>query len=110
MKNIVAPGSYDLLNNEFNTSLPTGIMLESYLNFGIWGVVFLGFIYGYCSKKLMNSLFFKNNTPKSDILLFFTAYLLVTAISFGEFLGAFTRVAIFIVPFILFKSKKYNEQ
>lgn len=102
LKNIVEPGSYDLNNKKYNSSLTTGVLIESYLNFGFLGVIVIGFIYGYLAKRLTYRLFYEDKNPTGEILAFFCYFLLIFVFSFGEFLGAFTRIMTYILPFIFF--------
>ena len=102
LKNIVKPGSYDLNNKKYNSSLTTGVLIESYLNFGFLGVIVIGFIYGYLAKRLTYRLFYEDKNPTGEILAFFCYFLLIFVFSFGEFLGAFTRIMTYILPFIFF--------
>lgn len=102
LKNIVKPGSYDLNKRKYNSSLTTGILIESYLNFGFIGVIIFGFLYGRVSKKLTFALFYKTNKASVEVIMFFCYFLLFFVFSFGEFLGAFTRVINYILPFLIF--------
>jgi oligosaccharide repeat unit polymerase len=102
LKNIVKPGSYDLNKRKYNSSLTTGVLIESYLNFGFLGAIVFGFIYGRISKKLTYALFYKINKPSVEVIMFFCYFLLFFVFSFGEFLGAFTRIINYILPFLIF--------
>jgi len=102
LKNIVEPGSYDLNKKKYNSSLTTGVLIESYLNFGFLGVIIFGFVYGRISKKLTHTLFYKKNKASVEVIMFFCYFLLFFVFSFGEFLGAFTRIINYILPFLIF--------
>lgn len=102
LKNIVKPGSYNLNKRKYNSSLTTGVLIESYLNFGFIGVIVFGFLYGRISKKLTFTLFYKKNKAAVEVIMFFCYFLLFFVFSFGEFLGAFTRIINYILPFLIF--------
>lgn len=100
LKNIIHPGSYDI-NTEKISSYTTGVMVESYMNFKILGIVVIGFFHAlfliflrHLAYKITNNI----------ILLVIYLYLLLSGtflILFGEFLGIFTRTFIIVIPFVV---------
>lgn len=96
LANIVKPGSYQLGQDSANSSLTTGVVIESYLNFGIFGVLFVAGLHGWLLAALTR--YANRIAGRLDFALFllalhFSSVLLVNA----EFLGAFSGFAFIFV-------------
>jgi oligosaccharide repeat unit polymerase len=97
--NTLNPGAYNL-GKGGNSSLTTGIVLESYMNFSWLGFV-VGFIYGLIISKLVKySLRLRNSV--SVIIFILLWFALGMSFVSAEFLGVFSVVMILIIPSLFF--------
>jgi len=105
LANIVRPGAYKLGEQEGNSSLTTGMIIESYLNFSLIGVVFVALIHGMMLSKI--TYFAEQVKDPLDIALFLvtTNFLAMTLVN-AEFLGAFSAYLFVILPIYLIKKVK----
>jgi len=99
---LVAPGSYVLGQEESNSSLTTGAVVEAYLNFGIVGVFVVALLHG--SLLCVVGKFGASARGPLDFCIFlllmhFFSVLLVNA----EFLGGFSGFLFITAPLILMR-------
>ncbi len=101
LRNMIFPGSYTIEGVNL-TSYTTGIIIESYMNFGVVGLLFVGAINGLSMGALWR--WFNSGRPVSPIAALIYVWLLFM-ISFGflfmEFLGGWTRVLVCTIPLFL---------
>ena len=101
LTNIVAPGAYCLVNNEFNSSFTTGVFLEAYLNFGFFGAVIVPFLFGLFFATLLR-ISNKKISIYKRFAIWFLIVMMITGFTTGEFLGVFTRLFTLVFPFLFF--------
>ena len=104
LKNYIVPFSYSI-RDDYVSSYTTGLLTESIMNFGWFGLFIIPFFLSmslYYLKKLLIKVY----TNKSFIDLSIYVFVLFSVcfyFQFGEFLGSFTRTLFVIIPFILYK-------
>lgn len=106
LANIVKPGTYSLGDREGNSSLTTGIIIESYMNFSFIGIILFSFIHGFLLSKI--TYFSERVKDPLDIALFLiTTHFLSMIIVNAEFLGAFSAYLFVILPLYLIKKVSF---
>lgn len=112
LRNMIYPGSYDLEGGANLTSYTTGLPVESYMNFG-WFGVFVGLLYGAGLAAISRLLLW----AKSPVALGVLAVILFQSvfICFSEFFGWLMHVYSTVVPAIflwillsLLRSGRFN--
>lgn len=96
MTNMVVPGSYDIAGGRYLTSYTTGLVAESYMNFGTLGLPLMGAAFG-ALLALVDLLRRRARSPLVFTLwfiLFFRTLMLLKA----EFFGNMAAVYIALVP------------
>lgn len=104
LRNLIHPGSYDLNAGFQLSSYSTGIIAESYMNFGFLGFLIvapgLGFILAFLAKQIV----------KVDSLTLLTIYVIVlyrfVYIITGEVFNTFSGVFMTVIPIFLVKLLK----
>jgi oligosaccharide repeat unit polymerase len=96
MKNLVDPGSYEVGKSGI-TSLTTGMLTESYLNGGMIGVIVVGALTGFLL-RLIASLRRYSRGPWYVSIYCYTAVTASLSFAHNEFLGAYLRWLIDVVP------------
>ncbi|MNF42839.1 hypothetical protein D3C84_239070 [compost metagenome] len=97
LRNMIYPGSYDLESGSNLTSYTTGLPVESYMNFG-WFGVFVGLLYGAGLAAISRLLIWAKSPVALGVLaviLFQTVF-----ICFSEFFGWLMHVYSAVVPAI----------
>lgn len=101
LANLVRPGAW-VLGQEGNSSFTTGAPLEAYLNFGLAGVLTVGFLHGCLIGFLSRSITFVK-TEVGLVVFFISVFALTEMFVIGEFLGVISRYLFMCLPFVLFK-------
>ena len=100
--NFIYPGSYSKYNENLTSPTP-GLPAESFMNFGYWGFIIIGFLHGIILFLIKNN-FLKSKMDSIDITLY--VYLVISfsfLILFSEFLAAISRLVSVILPLLLVK-------
>lgn len=98
LRNMIYPGTYDLEAGTNLTSYTTGLPVESYMNFG-WFGVFVGLLYGAGLAAISRLLLLAKSPFALGVLvviLFQSAF-----ISFSEFFGWLMHVYSAVIPAIM---------
>lgn len=108
LANIVSPGAYVLGEQDGNSSLTTGIIIESYLNFSFIGILFFSIIHGFLLSKV--TFFAERVKDPLDVALFLitTNFLSMTLVN-AEFLGAFSAYLFVVLPLYCIKKLGLNK-
>lgn len=107
LTNIIVPGSYSLGGNQGNTSYTTGILIESFLNFSVLGVFFVGFFHGLIIALITR---FTNNVVNCvDFFIFIclTHYFSIVFVT-GEFLGVFSSFVFMLIPLFILNKLRFK--
>ncbi|RAZ80717.1 O-antigen polymerase [Planococcus halotolerans] len=96
VSNVISPGVYTI-GGEYNTSFTISLIGEGYINFGYFGVLIVGFIFG-CALKFLDVLIKKENDYLPIYLVLLVG--LVNKVLVGEFLGAMSGILFEIIPLI----------
>jgi len=99
MRNLVRPGSY-VAGARGLSSLTTGMVTESYMNGGLVGVVVIAVITG-AVLRLLARLRSKCHGPWSVTIYCHSTLILAFAMTYGEFLGIYTRWITDIFPLVI---------
>ena len=101
MKNLIAPGSYDLEAGDKISSYTTGIATEGFLNFGYFGVIFVSFI----SALITTACWMVIKRAQSAVGITLGAVLLVRSAGLvnSEFYGTFIHIFIILAFFITYR-------
>lgn len=99
MKNLVNPGSY-VPGKRGMSSLTTGMVTESYMNGGMIGVVLIAALTGIVLRFLT---IFRNRCygPWSVSMYCYSVLTLAFAMTYGEFLGMYTRWLTDMFPLVI---------
>ena len=99
MKNLVNPGSY-VVGGEGMSSLTTGMVTESYMNGGLVGVLICAVLTGFVLRFLV---VFRNKCygPWAVAIYCYSALLLGYGLTYGEFLGTYTRWLTDMAPMVI---------
>lgn len=99
LKNMIYPGSY-VIGQEGNSSLTTGLLTESIMNFGVLGSLPALFLISILVVLLLR--YFKNlKNPFGIVIYIYLFTLLSTQFLYAEFLGFYTRTLFTSVPIFL---------
>lgn len=101
MKNLISPGSYDLLSGEKISSYTTGIPTESYLNFGWLGLLIVPLIMALI---VYTHQFFMSRASNS-LEIVVAAALLLRMLGFvnAEFYGVFIHIFVILLFYFFCK-------
>ena len=101
LKNTIYPGTY-VAGKKGNSSLTTGLITEAYLNFGLYGVMIISFIFGVILAIIKN---YYSKIKIINIIELVSMIIIVVSFCFMliymEFLGLFARTIMCIVPLYL---------
>ncbi|PMO06765.1 hypothetical protein BCT21_04880 [Vibrio sp. 10N.222.55.F9] len=100
MKNLISTGSYDLDSGENISSVTTGIVAESYLNFSWFGVLFPALFLFFV---VLFFDFFKVLHPANYISLYSYLIFKVFGLSSAEFFGIMAHVFVFVFSAVIFE-------
>lgn len=101
LKNIIHPGSYDL-GGENITSYTTGMAVEGYMNFDIFGVIVLSLFHAFALLLLKKISYKINGNIVLLSLYLYLTFSVTFLMIFGEFLGIYTRTLVVSMPFVIF--------
>lgn len=101
IRNIIYPGSY-VVGRRGNSSITTGAVVESFLNFRFIGVLIIapliGLVLQYAHKKSREA-----TTIRTCLFWTITGVFVALALVYSEFLGWFARLLFTLLPLILIK-------
>ncbi|MDA0129877.1 O-antigen polysaccharide polymerase Wzy [Vibrio sp. MarTm2] len=99
LRNLIHPGSYDIVNGFQLSSYSPGIIAESYINFGFFGFIIVGIPFGVFLSFFARMLSLVNNDYELVtwvICLYAIGYMMT-----GEVFGTFARLFQFILPIVM---------
>jgi len=100
LRNLIHPGSYDLSTGEYLTSYTTGLPAESVMNFGLGGLLFVPFIYGFALFGIAK-LSLKVRTSLHFVTWMLALFLVAYGYLAGEFFGTCSWLVAYIFPLLL---------
>ena len=99
LSNLVTPGSY-ILGGEGNTSLTTGLLTESVMNFG-WGGVFIIIFFWMILLSIVYKVALMGNNRLFQVLSLIILVALCSMFLYYEFLGFIVHILVFLIPVII---------
>ncbi|MCX2758276.1 O-antigen ligase [Vibrio sp. Sgm 22] len=99
LRNLIHPGSYDIVNGFQLSSYSPGIISESYINFGFFGFIIVGVPFGIFLSffaKLLSFIRKDYSLVTWVVCLYAIGYMMT-----GEVFGTFARIFQFILPLII---------
>lgn len=100
LKNMIYPGDY-IVGERGNSSLTTGLITESIMNFGFFGALLFSVAFGAIVARVA-SFFYRSNNPGWKIFSGYLLVLLTTQFYYAEFLGFISRTLFTLIPIICY--------